>query len=94
MKRVGVETEQRPRLLMVCFADKEVVDDVYHTRSTARKGGIWIRRFMPRSLKEAERHVGQLRKRRGRMIARGRWGDRGKANKNLKWGESQEPGAM
>ena len=88
-RRVGRKEGGKPRLMVVTFEKKHQADYVYHRRKVGSRQKIWISSYMPRRMREKEKMLQGIRKRRWMMKKRGeswegerREKDRGRERKN------------
>ena len=70
-RRVGRKEGGKPRLMVVTFGKKLQADFVYHRRKVGSRQKIWISRYRPRRMREKEKMLQGIRKRRWMMKKRG-----------------------
>ena len=70
-RRVGRKEMGKPRLMIVRFQDRRQADYVYHRRKVGARQEIWISRFRPRQMRETEKMLQGMRRRRWMLRKKG-----------------------
>ena len=70
MRRWGRKRVGKSRIIEVCFATKQGADKVYHSRNTADRDQVWVRRYRPRITQEMDRMAKETAMRRWQMSQR------------------------